>query len=173
MKMTEPHWTGYVGMVAGIIGTITGVAGAIMGYVSYKRSNSHKSLDLRIDLKKAVSNVQSDLAQLEKLIEQANQSRVALAGVMGMLRSGMMEKWKQEIEVDNATVRHLVRNAPAANENYDDLTIKQLESRLVEVYRLQVQVDELRKKYEAALQADEEMRRQRMQNISLRYPPSH
>ena len=163
--MIEPHWTSYVGMVTGIIGTITGVAGAIMGYVSYRRSNSHKSLDLRLDLKKAVNNVQSDLSQLEKLIERANQSRVALAAAMGMLSSGRMNKWKQDVEEDKNKVRRLVQSAPAADENYDDLTIKKLEPRLVEVHRLQVQVDELKTKYTEATQADDETLRQRTQNI--------
>ncbi len=77
--MSEPDWMGYVGMATGIIGAITGISGAIMGYVSYRRSNSLKSLDLRIELRKAINVAQSNLQQLEKLIEHANKSREAVA----------------------------------------------------------------------------------------------
>ena len=81
--MTEPHWTSYVGMATGIIGAITGVSGAIMGYVSYRRSNRLKSLDLRLELRKAVNELQSNFSQIEKLIEYANQSRVAVFAARG------------------------------------------------------------------------------------------
>ncbi len=48
--MAEPHWMGYIGMVTGIVGAFTGIADAIMGYLSYKKSSSLKSLDLRLEL---------------------------------------------------------------------------------------------------------------------------
>ena len=57
--MAEPHWAGYVGMVTGVIGAITGIAGAIMGYIGYRRSNKLKSLDLRLELRKSISDVLS------------------------------------------------------------------------------------------------------------------
>ena len=65
--MTEP---GYVGMATGIIGAITGVAGMILGYVSYKHSNTLKSLDLRLELRKAVNDRHSaaDIGTVVKLM---------------------------------------------------------------------------------------------------------
>ena len=119
--MSEPDWIGYVGMATGIIGAITGISGAIMGYVSYRRSNNLKSLDLRIELRKSVNVAQSSLQQLAKLIEYANRSRQAVASAMGRYQSGMMEKWKQEVEADNNAVKILFQNAPAADTSYDDL----------------------------------------------------
>ncbi|MDO8714611.1 MAG: hypothetical protein Q7K13_09095 [Polynucleobacter sp.] len=157
--MSAPELMGYVGMATGIIGAITGISGAIMGYVSYRRSNSLKSLDLRIELRKAVNVAQSSFQQLAKLIEYANKSRQAVASAMGRYQSGMMEKWKQEVEADNNAIKTLFQNAPAADKSYDDLTPKVLESMLVEVHRLQVQIDELSKKYDAAVRADDEDRK--------------
>ena len=58
--MTDPHWTSYVGMATGIVGAITGVSGAIMGYIGYRKSSQNKALDLRLELKKAVANINSD-----------------------------------------------------------------------------------------------------------------
>jgi hypothetical protein len=168
--MTEPHWTSYVGMATGIIGAITGVSGAIMGYVSYRRSNRLKSLDLRLELRKAVNELQSNFSQIEKLIEYANQSRVAVAAARGFFHSGMMEKWKQDVEADKIIVRKLGQKAPSVNMDYYDLTPQELESKLVEVHRLQVQLNELRKKYDAAVLADEEERKYLREDARARFP---
>ena len=162
---------GYVGMATGIIGAITGISGAIMGYVSYRRSNSLKSLDLRIELRKAVNVAQSGLQQLSKLIEYANKSREAVASATGRFKFGMMEKWKQEIEADKNAVKRLFQNAPAADKSYDNLTPKELESTLVDIHRLQVQIDELRNKYDAAVRADDEERKHIREDIRTRHAP--
>lgn len=169
--MAEPHWTGYVGMATGIIGAITGIAGAIMGYVGYRTGTSLKSLDLRLELKKAANDVQSNLSQLDKLIGHANQSREAVASATGRYKSGMMEKWKQEVEADKNTAKQLLQNAPAADKSYDDLTPRELESTLVEVHRLQVQVDGLRNKYDAAVRADDEERKHIREDVRARFTP--
>lgn len=166
--MPEPGWIEYVAIGTGVI---TGIAGAIMGYVSYRRSNSFKSLDLRMELKKAVNTTQSGLQGLEKLIEYAFRSRRAVASAKGTLRSGMTERWAKEIEEDTHTVKLLFQNARAADENYDELTPKELESRLVEVHRLQVQIDQLRSKYEAAVRADDEERNHIKEDARARHTP--
>ena len=162
---------GYVGMATGIIGAVTGISGAIMGYVSYRRSNSLKSLDLRIELRKAINVAQSNIQQLEKLIEYANKSREAVASATGRFKSGMMEKWKQEVEADKGALKQLFQNAPAADKSYDNLTPKALESTLVEVHRLQVQIDELSKKYDAAVRADDEERKHIREDVRARHVP--
>ena len=113
--------------------------------------------------------MRSSLSQLEKLIEYANGSRQAVAAATGMFGSGMMEKWKRDIEADIITVKLLAESAPAAEDSYDSLTPKELESKLVAVHRLQVQVDELRKKYDAAVQADDEERKHIRENARSRY----
>lgn len=169
--MADSNWTGYIGMATGIIGAITGVAGAIMGYVSYRKSNSLKALDLRLELRKAVTNLQSSLSQLEKQIDYANQSRQAVAAATGRSKSGMMEKWKQDVEVDKNAIKQLFQSAPAAGKNYDDLSPKELESNLIEIHRLQVQVDELRKKYDSAVQADDEARKHIREDVRTRPTP--
>ncbi len=167
--MSEPHWASYIGMTTGIIGSITGIAGAIMGYISYRRSNSLKSLDLRLELKKAVSDVQADLSQINKLIEQAERSKISVAAAMGMSGSSSLQKWNQDVETDKKTLIQLVKSAPSINKNYDDFMPYELESELVEVHRLQVQVDELKNKYEAAIRADDETRKQIREDARTRF----
>jgi hypothetical protein len=64
-------------MATGVVGAVTGIAGAIMGYVSFRRSITLKSLDMRLELGKALNNVHAGLSQIEKLIERANHSSMA------------------------------------------------------------------------------------------------
>lgn len=167
--MSEPHWTGYVGMATGTIGAITGVAGAIMGYVSYRKTKSTKSMDLRIELRKAINELQSKLALLEKLIDQANGSRRATSAAAGISSSSMMDHWTQTVQSDKKIVQQLTQTAPSSKNDYDDLDFKELESKLIEVHQLQIQVDLLTARYNAALQDDKDFRViLREQSASLR-----
>jgi len=96
--VAEPHWMSYVGMVTGIVGAITGVAGAIMGYLGYRRSDKLKVLDLRLELRKAVSDARVALEQLRELIHTANRSRVNNFAARGLSQSGTMIKWNAEVK---------------------------------------------------------------------------
>jgi len=171
--MVEPNWTGYIGMVTGIIGAITGIAGAIMGYVSYRKSNSLKSLDLRLELRKAISDARSSLSQLEVLIDFANKSRQAVASATGRYRSGMMEKWKQDVEADKSKLAQMSENAPEARANYENLNPKELESKLVGIHQFQSQINELKEKYDAAVHSDDEERKQIREDMRVRHAPQN
>jgi len=129
--MADPHWTSYVGMV-------TGIAGAIMGCVSYRRSNSIKSLDLRLELRKAINEVEIRIPQIEKLIKDANKLRKKVASKTRGLYSGMMVKWEEEVEADKNKLAQLSESVPKSEENYDKLNLQELESKLIEVHKHQV-----------------------------------
>jgi len=90
--MPDPHWTSYVGMATGILGTITGVAGAILGYISYRKSKQIKKLDLRIELKRAVTDLNFEYAELIRQMKEGNRSRKAVAAPLGLSNSSMMKK---------------------------------------------------------------------------------
>jgi hypothetical protein len=169
--MADAHWMGYVGLTTGIIGAVTGVAGAVMGYVSYRKSNSLKSLDLRLELRKAINALQSTLSQVEKQIEYADKSRRAVASATGKIGSGMMEKWKQDVEADKDATKKMLQSAPPTNKSYDNLTSEELESALVETHRLQVEADELRKKYDSTVMADDEDRKRIKDDMRARMTP--
>jgi hypothetical protein len=158
--MAEPHWTGYVGMVTGLIGAVTGIAGAIMGYISYRKSNRFKALELRLELRKAVSDVHADLPQLKELIDKANKSRQAVAAARGMHGSGAMEVWKNSIKADKVEMGGLFKRAPKVESTYDTLEIKELESELIAVHKLQGEIRGLRDKYLEAIRSDDENRKQ-------------
>lgn len=163
--MADPQWTAYVGMATGIAGAITGIAGAIMGYIGYRRSNSIKALDLRLELRKAVNEVENDLSKLEGLLNHANQSRQRVASATGKLESGAMKIWDGEVEEDKKKLGHLKEKAPSPTTKYDDLSPSELESQLVAIHKLRGQISDLTEKYRASLKADDEERKQIREDV--------
>lgn len=150
--MAEPHWTGYVGV-------ITGVAGAIMGYVSYRRSNEIRSLDLRIELKRALVEAHSACCSLQDKMVTANNSKMAVAAAIGMLGSGAMQNWNNAYASDQDALKQLANDLPAENSSFEGLSLKSLEAKLVKVHRTSVELDSISQKYSDALVRDDEERR--------------
>jgi hypothetical protein len=149
--MADSSWASYVGMV-------TGVIGAVMGYIGYRRSNEIKSLDLRLEYRKSINDYVSAISKVEKLLPYANNSRERVAAGIGNYHSGAMQHWKQEYEADSNELNKLAGSVPSPDGNYDHLTFKQLESKLVEMHKLQNEIKALVDKYQSALDADDKTR---------------
>ena len=156
--MPDPHWTSYVGMATGIIGTLTGISGAIMGFISYRKSNEIKSLDLRLEYRKSINDSASCISKAEELLLYANKSRERVASATGNYNSGAMQHWKQQYETDTNTLKDLSSKAPSSTANYDNLSPKELESKIIEIHSLQNEVEVLVNKYQTALDADDKTR---------------
>ena len=114
--MADPHWTSYVGMVTGILGIITGIPGAIMGFVSYRRSNTIKALDLRLELRKVINEIEAGLSSLTGLLENANQSRQKVAAATG--QAGALQMWNQQFEQDKVSLNEMIERAPSSSEEW-------------------------------------------------------
>lgn len=158
--MPDPHWTSYVGMATGIIGALTGIAGAVMGTLGYRKSNEIKSLDLRLELRKALSDLHMGLSKLEELLPLENQSRQRVAAATGKIGSGAMVIWDRQYEEDQLRLSNLAKEAPGSDIAYDDLKPKELEETLVDMHKLQSQVNHLVDKYNSAFKSDDEERKQ-------------
>jgi hypothetical protein len=159
--VAEPHWMSYVGMVTGIIGAFSGVAGSVMGYVSYHRSNKLKSLDLRLELRKAVSGVRVELQQLRELMHSAEKSRINNLAARGMSSSSGMDIWKEQVKSDKAKIGSLSQSLPNEETDYNKLEPKELESELVIIHGCQKEIDVLRDKYLLAMRSDEDFSKSR------------
>jgi uncharacterized protein YsxB (DUF464 family) len=155
--MSDPILVSYVGMVTGIIGSITGIAGGILGYIGYRKSNEIKSLDLRIELRKGISEFEVLFLKTEELLPYANKSRRAVAAALGAFQSGAMVKWNQDYENDLAVLKNLSENKPIIS-NPEKLSQISLEQEIINFHGLQLQLKELNEKYTAHLQADEKER---------------
>lgn len=169
--MQTHDWMSYVGIIAGAIGAITGVSGAVMGYVSYRRSNKIKTLDLRIELRKALNNLHESLHNIDALIAKADASKRAVAAARGYFRSGRMERWNNDVESDKAELSRLDKGVPEVDESFSNLDESELESKLVELHKMQVRANGMLGKYESSLRSDDEERRQNWEEHLRR--PNH
>jgi hypothetical protein len=151
--MAEPHWTSYVAMA-------TGIAGAIMGFLGYRRSTLIKALDLRLELRKADNELIACLGKLQELLPYANRSRQAVAAATSGVDSGAMVLWKQGLEADSQRLADMKAQQPDTDATYAGLTPDELESKLVHIHRLQGIAMAMVTKYESALHADDDKRRQ-------------
>lgn len=149
--MADPHWTSYVGMA-------TGLLGAVLGVIGYRKANEIKSLDLRLEYRKAINNCCSAISKAEELLAFANKSRERVAAATGNYNSGAMQIWKQQYENDTNSLNELASRAPSSETNYDSLSPKQLESKLVEIHALQNEIDLLCNKYQSAIDEDDKTR---------------
>ena len=152
--MSEELLIGYAGMFTGIIGAITGISGAIFGYIGYARSKKVKSLDLRLEFRKAINILSNDLDRLTKLIADGNESKKRIASASGWFRSGRMVTWNQRIEHDQKKLDELIAASPQKTDVHTKLNEEELETHLVKIHDLQNNTTFLIKKYEASLLED-------------------
>ena len=154
--MLSPATLGIIGTVTGIVGAITGLVGLVLGWTNYTRLQQIKALDLRLELRKLVSDVRADVEALPTLLERAQASRSAVRAAMGRgQQSGDNMIWKGELESDLKIVQALARELPDAKETYRRSKHQELENKLVEAHTLAAKVAQLRKKYETALASDD------------------
>lgn len=155
--MASPHdWIDYLGAFGGVVGVITGTLGAVFGLLAYRRTNAHKRLDLRRTLREQRATLRFKVEGLPEIIGQADKSRQASMAADGLRGSGQAQLWEKAIAADQQKAKDLLQRAPAADEDYAHLDEPQLESELVTVYALSLEVDKLRSTYSAALKKDED-----------------
>ena len=159
MSDDPSSWLSVFGAVTGAIGAISGVAGAILGFKGYRRATAVKALDLRLELRKAVSDARVSVEALPQLMREANLSRRAVLHARGMLRSGVMTMWEKSYTADLRQVDVLKDELPSEAEDYTNMNNHVLlESRLVHIHSLARRIDEMRTQYEKELAKDEASR---------------
>ena len=157
--MLDASWLSILGAVTGAIGTISGVAGAILGFKGYRRANAVKALDLRLELRKTVSDARSGVEALPELMGEADRSRKAVLNARGMFNSSARTVWEKSYAADLKQVDSLKGEFPSETEDYARMNDHaQLESSLVDMHSLTHRIDELKAKYENELAKDEAAR---------------
>jgi hypothetical protein len=146
-------WTGYVGMV-------TGIFGAVMGYLGYRRSHQIKVLDLRLELRKGLSDAHTSLGAIRGLMEDAARSHSRVLAARGLGGSGSMTAWENTFGADSAEVDQIAGSIRSEAADYAALSAEHLESELVAGHRVNKKLSALIDKYRGELAADDEARRQ-------------
>ena len=147
---------------------IKGIAGVMMGLISQKKINNMKALDLRLELKKSEADYYSKISKIKKLLEEANKSRQSVASATGKLKSGMMKEWKKDFALDKESLASLSDTFPYKKQNYDRLVPNELESKLIEIHKLQNNLRQLEDKYIATIQSDDTERNHIRENTRVR-----
>lgn len=151
--MQAIDWT----RVTAVVGSVTGVIALIVSYFNYRRISTLKSLDLRLELRKAIISLNDSVFQLTALIGRADKSRKAVAA-NGAFHSGRMVKWATELAADKTELSQLTSGVAKATATFKRLNASELEAMLVEVHKLQGRVNNFREKYESALRSDDQER---------------
>lgn len=154
--MTDSNLISYIGMATGIIGAVTGATGAILGVLSYRKVNKLKSLDLRLEYRKAVTETDSLASSVGQLIKETNGTRITLAAASGRSKSGFMEQWEEQTKKDKARVQELRSNIPRSDNGFLDLSTNELETALVDIHKTKVALEGYQEKYNKAKQEDKE-----------------
>jgi hypothetical protein len=158
--MSDPSFLSYTGPLPGVVGAITGIAGMVMGFVSLRRTNQSKSLDLRLSLRKSIADLLADAARLQPLLQQARVSRAAVAAAQGLLRSGAAQVWEAEFAAGDAEAAAVSRELPPPGETYAKASMGELEAKHVQVHELASRVARLMGKLEASLASDDQSRQE-------------
>ena len=156
--MTEGNLLSYVGAISGIVGAITGIAGAVVAIVSYRKTVKLKTLDLRLELGKSISNLEHDLEQLPALLDHAKKSRKAISAARGMYSSGAMAHWTTQWEADSKSVQTLQEVLAELAKGYTDADPTVLEAKLIEAHSVTNSVRQVRQTYQTALTEDDRHR---------------
>lgn len=156
--MSDSELLSYIGAITGVIGAAVGTAGAVMGYVSYRRTEEIKSLDLRLELKKAENDLRNIAADLPAHLEYVKKSHKRVAAATQHLTSGAFQKWIADWESDFGSAQAMVSALPEPSSEYANLSHSALESKIVAVHAAFCDARTLREKYDAMLDVDDKER---------------
>lgn len=168
--MNDPQWMLFVGTATGIIGAATGIAGAVMGWIAFRRSNQMKSLDLRLELRKAINEVERAVVEANELLPTANKSRERVSAARGLHGSGAMKLWEEQFRNDHAALLELAARKPNATA-LEDLKPEELEAQLAEVHKLQLSLSAIVNKYKSTIAEDDQHRAELRQAMLNRPGP--
>lgn len=168
--MSAPQWMPYVGVITGVLGTATGIAGTVMGWIAYRRSNQMKSLDLRLEVRKALNEVDQLAKTVNELLPTVKRSKAAIMNARGLFHSGAMKAWDEQFSKDAAVASQLTAAMPSAAD-LEKLNPEQLEAKAASVHKLSTELSALLTKLEASMAEDDRQRaalQQAAQNIRPR-----
>ena len=165
----EPHWTGYIAIVAGIIGAIAGIAGSIMGYIAYRRSNEIKKSDRRLDLRRLRNDTHIAGTELLDLLSKALKSRKAILSARGLFQSGIMQRYASEHTRDLKRAKELSKQTPPEDVNYDSMSLQELEHEQVRLDGIKGEIDFLISRYRDSINQDGEQSKELRADIRSRF----
>lgn len=145
--------------ITGITGMVAGVIALVVSIKSYIRVSAMKALDLRLELQKSFNNLDVVLSGIEGYLDFVHQSHMRVLAATGRNLSGEMKLFEEDFANDMARLRRLLGSQPRRETNYEKHAPDELEKFLVSVHAFQMQIADLRGKYQMLFEADEERRK--------------
>ena len=146
--------------ITGVTGAITGVIALIVSIKNYLRISSMKALDLRLELQKSFNTLDVVLSGIEGYLDFVRESHMRVLAATGRNQSGEMKLFEEDFASDRTRLRGLLATQPRREASYEKLGPDKLEEQLVSVHAFQVQVTDLRGKYQRLFEADEGRRKE-------------
>lgn len=153
--MTEADYLTYIGAFTGAIGALTGIVGAVAGVIAYRRTNQIKALELQLELRKEITTLHHQVADLAPLLLKAKTSRERASAAMGTPHSGAFGEWLTRWTADCAALATLRSELPDANANLGTASLLQLTETLALTHSLSSRAEALRTKYQGSFAADD------------------
>lgn len=142
--MTLPDWLAMGGFVTGGIGLVVSV-------ITYLFTRKTKALDLRLELRKAASDVRAAVASLPPLMDRVANWMERSAAASGNFGSGATEKFRARVQHHREQTAALAAKLPPTEEAYEGHSHAELQSALVSIHELKREANVLVALYEKDL----------------------
>ena len=126
-----PAWLSYVSLGLSVLGIVSGCLGTVLGWRGYRRAGKMKTLDLRLELRKADTEIRNLVRALPELLDRAKVSRESVFVASGRAQSGAMQFCRDELRKDGEHQQRLAQALPAADPDYHGYSPEALEQELV------------------------------------------
>jgi hypothetical protein len=146
-----------------LLGAISGIFRSVLSVITLGLS---KKLELRMAVDKAASKLDSDLKALGELLPRARQSRQRITSANH--QTGALLASEQEYEGDYKIAQGHIAKAPLSRD-ISGLSLKTLESTLSEFYKIDLEIQKLRERYERSLAEDDRERKESRALFSSSY----
>lgn len=158
--MADIQLMSITGAVSGIIGSVAGIGGAWVAHRANRRSLELKALDLRLEVRKAISLLINGMRKLDDLLPLAEMSRSRIASAAGMLDSGEMVNWKAQFDADCADLTDLKNALAVLPQDFKAMPIQHLEELLADLDVQAHRIKALATRYRDAIAEDDKLRSQ-------------
>lgn len=146
--------------ITGVTGAVTGIIALFVSIKNYLRVSAMKALDLRLELQKSFNNLDVVLSGVEGYLDFVHQSHMRVLAATGRNQSGEMKIFEEDFANDKTRLRRSLGSQPRREASYERYAPDDLEKLLVSVHAFQVQIADLRGKYQRLFEADEDRRKE-------------
>lgn len=143
----------WIRSIGSVIGALIGIGALFVSISNYRRLNSIKSLDLRLEAKRAFNEAHANVERIHSVLEKAARSREDLFTHAGHNESSVRIYWREQREQDAETIAALRTELENIGE-FEDLRQESLEGKIVQMDQINKRISVFLQKYQEQLAED-------------------